>query len=86
VKRPMMIDAIAKRNAAAKVKAIKYTIALLPKRRRPPQSLERLIGKFPRGNEVISQCGMIGAPRRRWGDALQNEPGLIGYECPSAGT
>jgi hypothetical protein len=33
VKRPIMVDAIAKRKAAAKVKAINFSIPLLPDRK-----------------------------------------------------
>jgi hypothetical protein len=40
VKRPMMIDAIAKRKAAAKVKAINFSI------RCPPDRRQLLVHKF----------------------------------------
>jgi hypothetical protein len=53
--RPMMIDAIAKRNAAAKVRAINFSIRLLPGRE-PTLGAQSLNSDFPRDNGVVSQC------------------------------
>ena len=57
MKRPMMIDAIAKRKAAAKVKAINVSIRFPP----GPEATfgaEILSSDFARDNEVISQRKM----------------------------
>ena len=54
VKRPMMIDAIAKMKAAAKVKAISFSIRF-PLGTEATLSVS-LSSDFPPHNEVISQC------------------------------